>query len=49
MLPQEILKIRRSEMLFLAISVIQLLRSFIVCILYSHDSNIDGSIFICYS
>ena len=38
MFPQKILKIRRSGTLFSAISVIYLLRSFAVCILYSHAS-----------
>ena len=40
----KILKIRCSEMLFPAISVIYLLRSLVVNILYSHASNIAESI-----
>ena len=43
MFPQKILKIRCSEMLFPAISVIYLLRSLVVYLLYSHSSNINGT------
>ena len=46
--PQEILKISCSEMLFSAISVICLLRSLVVHILYSDASNIDGSIHLLF-
>ena len=42
MLPQKSLKIKLSEMLFSAISVIK--KSFVVCILYSHAFNIDINI-----
>ena len=42
------MKIRRSEMLFPAISVIYLLRSLVVNILYSHASNITESIHLLF-
>ena len=44
MFHQKILKIRCSEMLFPAISVIYLLRSLVLNILYSYASNIAESI-----
>ena len=41
--PQKILKIRRSKILFPAISVIFLLGSLVVYNLYLHASNINGT------